>query len=82
MASSHKEKDWIHVERRERYAVLALQREPVNTMNLRFWELLTEALDNLEADSAIDGIIITSGLKRDVFTAGTIAQSTNHPCST
>lgn len=61
---------WINVERKQRYAILTLQREPVNTMNLKFWELLTAALDDLEADPSMDGLIITSGLKRDVFTAG------------
>lgn len=67
---------WINVERKQRYAILTLQREPVNTMNLKFWELLTAALDDLEADPSIDGVILTSGLKRDVFTAGSRNTST------
>lgn len=66
---------WIDVERKQRYAIIKLQREPVNTMNLKFWELLTAALDDLEADPDVDGVIIASGLKRDVFTAGVPSNS-------
>lgn len=64
------QRDWIHVVKKQRYAIITLQREPVNTMNLQFWEQLTSILDDLEADRTMDGIIFTSGLKRDVFTAG------------
>lgn len=42
---------WVRVERREGgYAVLSLQREPVNTMSLELWRRLAGALDELEAD--------------------------------
>ncbi|KAI3425765.1 hypothetical protein D9Q98_007740 [Chlorella vulgaris] len=62
---------FLRVERRKgAYALVVLCREPVNTMNLSFWQQLTAVLDELEADPAMRGIIFCSGLRRDVFTAG------------
>ncbi|GAX72781.1 hypothetical protein CEUSTIGMA_g237.t1 [Chlamydomonas eustigma] len=52
------------------YAVLTLQKEPVNSLDLSAWQALEAALDQLEADSSISGVIFASGLKRDVFSAG------------
>ncbi len=52
------------------YAVVWLQREPVNTMDLTFWRELAAALQQAEADPALRGLIFASGLKRNVFTAG------------
>ncbi len=39
-------------------------------MNLDLWRQLSTALEGLEADSSVRGVIFQSGLKRDVFTAG------------
>lgn len=52
------------------YAILTLQKEPVNSLDLNTWRQLEQALDELEANKSISGLIITSGLKRDVFSAG------------
>ncbi|KAJ3357054.1 dodecenoyl-CoA isomerase [Kappamyces sp. JEL0680] len=52
------------------WALLTIKREPVNSMNLELWQGLQAALDACEADPAIRGIIITSGLQRPIFTAG------------
>ncbi|KAI8906529.1 ClpP/crotonase [Powellomyces hirtus] len=52
------------------YAELSIQREPVNSMNLEMWEQLTAALDKLEQDPKVRGVIFHSGLARPVFTAG------------
>lgn len=52
------------------YAVVTLQREPVNSLNLEVWTALGEALTALEAQPAVRGAIIISGLTKDVFTAG------------
>ena len=35
-----------------------------------FWGTLGDTLTALEADASVHGIIFSSGLKRDVFTAG------------
>ncbi|PSC74629.1 enoyl hydratase isomerase [Micractinium conductrix] len=63
---------YMRVERHaaEGYALVVLAREPVNTMNLAFWQQLAATLTELEGDPAIRGAIFCSGLKRDVFTAG------------
>lgn len=68
--SAGRSQHFLRVERKEGYAVVVLCREPVNTMNLAFWQQLTATLGQLEADPAVRGIIFCSGLKRDVFTAG------------
>ncbi len=52
------------------YAILTINREPVNSMNLDLWRQLATALDALEADPSVRGVIFQSGLKKDVFTAG------------
>ena len=62
---------YVHIEKKAQgYAVLTLAREPVNSMNLDLWRQLASALDALEADPSVRGVIFQSGLKRDVFTAG------------
>lgn len=61
---------YLKVERKAGYAIVSLCREPVNTLNLALWQQLKESLTELEADPNVEGIIYTSGLKRDVFTAG------------
>ena len=50
--------------------MVTLAREPANVMNLAFWQGLAGALDELEADASVHGVIFASGLKRDIFTAG------------
>jgi len=62
--------DWLTVTRQGQYVVCTLHREPVNTMNLEFWNQLSSLLASLEADKSVNGLIICSGLRRDVFTAG------------
>ena len=65
------EQPFLRVEKRPGgYALVVLCREPVNTMNLAFWQQLTATLDELEGDPSVRGAIFCSGLTRDVFTAG------------
>ena len=61
---------YLRIDYRDSYAIVTLNREPVNTMNLSMWEQLSQTLDKLEADSKMRGVIFQSGLQRDVFTAG------------
>jgi Delta3-Delta2-enoyl-CoA isomerase len=63
-------KPFLKIEQKGSYAIVTLLREPVNTMNLSMWEQLTEALNSLEANPNMRGVIFQSGLQRDVFTAG------------
>jgi 3,2-trans-enoyl-CoA isomerase len=51
-------------------ATLTLAQEPVNLMNTKLWQDLAAAIKSLEADPNVEAVIIESGLKRDVFTAG------------
>jgi enoyl-CoA hydratase/carnithine racemase len=59
---------FVNVEITKNYARLILNRSPVNSMNLQVWEELTQALTALESNPAIRGVIIQSGLSRNVFT--------------
>lgn len=52
------------------YAIVTLTKEPVNSLDLDAWVQLERALDQLEADPSVSGVIFASGLKRDVFSAG------------
>lgn len=52
------------------YAVVSLVSPPVNTLSLDFWKGLISILEGCEADPKVRGIILRSGLERDVFTAG------------
>lgn len=61
---------YVSVVLKDSYAVLSLHKEPVNSFNLAMWQQLELALDALEADTSVNGLIITTGLKKDVFTAG------------
>mmetsp|Transcript_10970 Transcript_10970/g.33656 ORF Transcript_10970/g.33656 Transcript_10970/m.33656 type:complete len:266 (+) Transcript_10970:188-985(+) len=65
-----KELSLVHVERRNGYAVILMNRPPVNAMSLELWRDLLEALEMMEADDSVQGVIFASALKRDVFTAG------------
>ena len=51
-------------------AVVSLHREPVNSMNTAVWTSLLSTLDSLEANPKVRGVVFTSTLKRNVFTAG------------
>lgn len=52
------------------YAVVSLCKEPANTLDLKLWQQLADAVQQLEQDSSVRGVIISSGLKRDIFSAG------------
>jgi len=52
------------------YAIVTLNREPVNSLNLDLWSQLLSTLTELESNPRVRGIIFTTGLKRDVFSAG------------
>ena len=54
-----------------KYVVLTLNKPPVNTLNEPLWAALLDRLDQCEQDPLIRGLIITSNLDKDVFTAGT-----------
>lgn len=51
-------------------AIVAIHREPVNSMNTALWTDLFNALEDLEANPQVRGVVFTSALKRNVFTAG------------
>lgn len=51
-------------------AIVTIKREPVNSMNLDLWSQLSAAIDQCEKDKEVRGIIICSGLQKDIFTAG------------
>lgn len=61
----------INVEKKpEGYAVVTMAKEPVNSMDLDFWKQLLAAVEECEKDSKVRGLILASGLKRPLFTAG------------
>jgi len=63
--------DWMQIDKQEGgYAIISLKKEPVNSMSLEFWQALQAAYDTCEADRTVRGVIFTSGLKKNVFTAG------------
>jgi 3,2-trans-enoyl-CoA isomerase len=51
-------------------AVMTLAKEPVNSMDLAFWQELFAKFEDLEKDEAVRAVVFRSGLKRNVFTAG------------
>jgi len=51
-------------------AIVSLHREPVNSMNTALWTALLKTLDTLEQNPHVRGVVFTSTLKRNVFTAG------------
>ena len=62
---------WVQVNKRPGgYAIVSLCKEPANTLDFKLWQQLADAVSQLEQDSSVRGIIITSGLKRDIFSAG------------
>ncbi|ORX84061.1 ClpP/crotonase [Basidiobolus meristosporus CBS 931.73] len=52
------------------YAVITIKREPVNSMNMDVWVQLLSALDELENNPKVRGVIFQSGISRPIFTAG------------
>jgi len=52
------------------YAIVWMNREPVNTMDTAMWEQLAAALRRIEANPRMKGIAFMSRVKKDVFTAG------------
>jgi hypothetical protein len=57
------------------YAIITMAREPVNSMDLEFWKLLASHLTALEKDPSVRGVILISGLKRDVRAAALLWQA-------
>ena len=52
------------------YAIVEINNPPVNALTTELWTDLTAALAQCEQDSAIRGIVICSGLEKDIFSAG------------
>jgi 3,2-trans-enoyl-CoA isomerase len=64
------DRQFVFIEITSNYARLILKRKPVNSMNLEVWIQLDKALTDLENNQNIRGVIIQSGLDRNVFIAG------------
>jgi len=62
--------DHLRLEYRNDFAIVWLQREPVNTMDTAMWTCLQSALREVESNPTMKGIAFLSGVKKDVFTAG------------
>lgn len=52
------------------WALVTIKKDPVNSFDRELWAALGDALRNLEADSSVRGVVLASGLEKDVFTAG------------
>eukprot|EP00775_Hariotina_reticulata_P003842 gene3842-4099_t len=61
---------FISTQKLASYAIITIAKEPVNSFDAAMWQALHAAVLAVEADPAMLGVIITSGLTRDVFTAG------------
>ena len=62
---------WVQVDRKAGgYAIVSLCKEPANTLDFKLWQQLANAIQQLEHDASVRGVVITSGLKRDIFSAG------------
>lgn len=62
---------WVQVEKKPGgYAIVSLCKEPANTLDFMLWQQLANAIQELEQDSSVRGVVIASGLKRDIFSAG------------
>ena len=57
---------FFQVERKERYAIVRLNKPPVNTFNLDKFAQLNEQLDEFESDLSLNGVILTS-VKKSLF---------------
>ena len=64
------------------FAHIQLCSEPVNVMDMTMWEGLVAALEECEASSDVRGVIFSSGVKRDVFTAGNSLKELHAPSTT
>lgn len=60
----------VHIEPKGNYAIITLNRPPVNGMNLSVWSDLLAALTACENNTHMRGAIFASGLEKDIFTAG------------
>ncbi|QDZ21705.1 enoyl-CoA delta isomerase [Chloropicon primus] len=61
---------YLQIERKGAYAIVRICKEPVNSMNLDLWSELDKCLYEIEQDVDIKGLVLASGLKRSIFTAG------------
>ncbi|KAI8919823.1 ClpP/crotonase [Powellomyces hirtus] len=52
------------------YAMVAIKREPVNSMDMELWKQLLQTLDACESDAKVRGIVFHSTLAKPIFTAG------------
>lgn len=52
------------------WALVLIAKEPVNSFDRELWAALRDTIRGLEADASVRGVVLASGLKRDVFTAG------------
>jgi 3,2-trans-enoyl-CoA isomerase len=59
---------FITTHKRQGYAIISIAKEPVNSFDTAMWQALHAAVQALEADSSMRGVIISSGLQRDIFT--------------
>ena len=60
----------LSVTTQDAIAIVSLQKEPVNSLNLDAWVALSETLDKLEKDPGVRCLIIQSTVQRPVFTTG------------
>ena len=51
-------------------AVIRLAKEPVNSMDTKFWYTLRQHIDDVEKDPSCRALLLLSDLKKNVFTAG------------
>jgi 3,2-trans-enoyl-CoA isomerase len=61
---------FITTQKRQGYAIISIAKEPVNSFDTAMWQALHAAVQAVEADSSMRGVIIASGLQRDIFTGG------------
>jgi 3,2-trans-enoyl-CoA isomerase len=59
---------FITTQKRQGYAIISVGKEPVNSFDTAMWQALHAAVQAVEADSSMRGVIIASGLQRDIFT--------------
>ena len=62
---------WVKIDKQPGgFAVVSLCKEPANTFDHSLWQQLSDAITQCEEDQEVRGVIIASGLKRDIFSAG------------
>jgi hypothetical protein len=71
----------LAVQIKQGVAIVSLNKEPVNTLDLDMWAALAATLEQLEANRDVRGAIFLSGVKRDVFTAGAELQRLSPLCT-